>query len=149
MLIYIRMKKEENKSTDLIKYDMNCIPSNTELKQLIEKLLTRFENWKIQAEINPNPKIVHSFKNIASIVDSLTSISESKMEYSYKNLSRHMSILIDMVAKLNTAITDSLMDDDFIDENEQNQINQALINVGRAAGELINIVMQAFGENKK
>ena len=142
------MKKTESKSTELTKPDSDYLPTNTELKHLIDKLLTRFENWKVQAETNPNPRIVHSFKSIVSVIDSISSITESKMQYSYKTLSRQMSILIDKVAKLNITITDSLMSDDMIDEEEQEKINKSLLEVGRAAGELISIVMQAFGQRK-
>lgn len=140
------MKEKKEEITELVRQRTQLLPSNTELKKLIEKLMIRFENWKIQAETNPNPRMVHSFKNIISVVDSLTDITETKMQYSYKNLSRQMSILIDCVAKLNIAITDSLMDDDIIDEDEQKNIDQALMNVGRATADLINIAMSAFGE---
>jgi len=143
------MPGRKKKSTELIKQNSQHMPSNAELKQLIEKLMVRFENWKVQAETNPNPRMVHSFRNLVSVVDSLTDITESKMKYSYKTLSRQMSILIDSVAKLNIAITDALMDDDMIDEHEQERIDKALMNVGRATAELFSIAMQAFGQRRE
>ena len=142
------MSKVKKGSTELVKQESKYLPSNADLKKLIEKLMIRFENWKLQAETNPNPRLVHSFKNIVSVVDSITDITESKMQYSYKALSRQMAILLDCVAKLNIAITESLMDDDMIDEVEQERIDKALMNVGRATADLISITMGAFGKRQ-
>ena len=55
-----------------------------------------------------------------------------------------MSILVDEVAKLNIAITDSLLEDDLIDEAEEERINESLKRVFQAAVQLIRIVQQAF-----
>ncbi len=129
--------------------DNKNLPNNAEIRKLLETTLTRFENWKIEVERNPNPRMVHTLKSIISIIDSIAEINETRLQYSYKNLSRHMSILIDEVAKLNLTITDSLMADDYIDAKEEKKINESLKNVIRAAIDLIRIVQQAFGSPKK
>ncbi|MCD6123150.1 MAG: hypothetical protein J7K04_15035 [Spirochaetales bacterium] len=120
-------------------------PSNAELKKLLDGTLTRFENWKVEVETNPNPRMVHSLKNLISIIDSISKINEKRISYSYKNLSRQMSILIAEVARLNLSITDSLMDDDMIDSKEERRINNSLKNLIQAAAELIRIVQEGFG----
>ena len=123
--------------------------TNAEIKKLLEKALIRFENWKLQMETNPNPRMVHGLKNIISIIDTLTSISEMKMRYSYKTLSRQMSLLIESVAKLNVSITDSLVEDDLIDEKEEETINRQMMSVIQRTVELIRIVQQAFGVRQR
>ena len=55
-----------------------------------------------------------------------------------------MSVLVDEVAKLNIAITDSLLEDDLIDDAEEELINESLKQVFQAAVHLIRIVQQAF-----
>ena len=75
-------------------YIEEIAPSNAELKKMLEGTLTRFENWKVQVETNPNPRMVHTLKNLMSIIDSISQVNEKRIEYSYKNLSRQMSILI-------------------------------------------------------
>lgn len=138
------MKKENKKTDEIIKHKAVILPSNAEVKRLIDKILVRFENWKIKAEKNPNPRLIHSLKSIISLIDSVTSIAKAKIKYSYKELSRQMSLLINSVAKLNTAISDSLMADDYIDEKEEKTINDALMEMVRAAVDLIAIVQQSF-----
>jgi hypothetical protein len=123
--------------------------TNAEIKKLLERALIRFENWKIQMETNPNPRMVHGLKNIISIIDTLTTISEMKMRYSYKNLSRQMSLLIESVAQLNLAITDSLMDDDLVDESEEENINTHMMSVIQRMVELIRLVQQGFGTRQR
>lgn len=118
--------------------------TNAEIKRLLEQTQTRLENWKLEIERNPNPRMIHVLKNIVGHIESLTRITETKIRYSYKTLSRQMSILIDEVAKLNIAITDSLMDDDLVDEAEEERINASLKRVVQAALDLIWIVQQAF-----
>jgi hypothetical protein len=118
--------------------------TNAEIKRLLEQTQTRLENWKLEIERNPNPRMIHVLKNIVGHIESLTRITETKIRYSYKTLSRQMSILIDEVAKLNIAITDSLMDDDLVDETEEERINASLKRVVQAALDLIWIVQQAF-----
>ena len=120
------------------------LPSNVEIKRLLEMTVTRLENWKVQVESNPNPRLVHVLKNIIAQIEALTELTEAKISYSYKALSRQMSILVDEVAKLNIAITDSLLEDDLIDEAEEERINESLKQVFQAAVHLIRIVQQAF-----
>ena len=120
------------------------LPTNAELKRLVEMTMTRLENWKVEVESNPNPRMVHILKNIIAQIEALTEITEAKVSYSYKALSRQMSILVDEVAKLNIAITDSLLEDDLIDEAEEERINESLKQVFQAAVQLIRIVQQAF-----
>jgi hypothetical protein len=123
--------------------------SNAELKRLLDRALVRFGNWKVQMETNPNPKIVHNLKSIVSIIDTITSVSERKILYSYKDLSRQMSNLIDEVAKLNVLITDSLLEDDAIDDLETERINSQMMTVIQRTVELIRLVQQAFGTRTK
>ena len=120
------------------------LPTNVELKRLLDMTVTRLENWKLEVEANPNPRMVHVLKNIIAQIETLTELTEAKISYSYKALSRQMSVLVDEVAKLNIAITDSLLDDDIIDEAEEERINESLKQVLQAAVNLIRIVQQAF-----
>jgi len=119
--------------------------TNVELKSLLDRALVRFGNWKVQIESNPNPKMVHSLKSIVSIIDTITSISERNMGYSYKDLSLQMSSLIEGVAQLNLLITGSLMEDDAIDEVEEKLINNQMMTVIQRTVELIRLVQQSFG----
>jgi hypothetical protein len=120
------------------------LPTNAELKRMLDAMVLRLENWKTEVEANPNPRMVHVLKNIVAQIDALTELSEGKISYSYKSLSRQISILVDEVAKLNIAITDSLMEDDLIDEREEERINESLRRVFQAALQLIRLVQQAF-----
>ena len=119
--------------------------TNVELKRLLDRALVRFGNWKVQIESNPNPKMVHSLKSIVSIIETITSISERNMGYSYKDLSLQMSSLIEGVAQLNLLITGSLMEDDAIDEVEEKLINNQMMTVIQRTVELIRLVQQSFG----
>lgn len=123
-------------------------PSNSELKTLIEKALVRFENWKIEVNRNPNPKMVHQLKNILSVINSISQISYEKVAFSYKMLSKKIAMLNKEVATLNLTIMDSLMDDDYLDEDEERIINECLKNVIQSAVELIQIVQNAFGRRR-
>ena len=134
-------KQKKNKASELTPREL---PTNAELKRLVEMTVTRLENWKVEVESNPNPRLVHVLKNIIAQIETLTELTEAKISYSYKALSRQMSILVDEVAKLNIAITDSLLDDDLIDEAEEERINDSLKQVFQAAVQLIRIVQQAF-----
>jgi len=134
-------KQKKTKSNELAPQGL---PSNAEIKRLVEMTVTRLENWKVEVESNPNPRLVHVLKNIISQIEALTDLTEAKISYSYKALSRQMSILVDEVAKLNIAITDSLLEDDLIDETEEERINESLKQVFQAAVQLIRIVQQAF-----
>jgi hypothetical protein len=134
-------KKKKAGATDLTPQEL---PTNVELKRLLDMTVTRLENWKVEVESNPNPRMVHVLKNIIAQIETLTELSEAKISYSYKALSRQMSILVDEVAKLNIAITDSLLEDDLIDDAEEDLINESLKQVFKAAVHLIRIVQQAF-----
>ncbi|MEW5814502.1 MAG: hypothetical protein AB1798_03770 [Spirochaetota bacterium] len=136
------MKKFSPENLD----DINL--SKAELKRLLDRAVTRFENWKIQMETNPNPRMVHSLKNIIAIIDNLSKFSEKKVEYSYKRLSQHMSLLMNEVASLNMAISSSLKDD-LIDEREEEKIINSLMKVIQSALDLIRIVQEGFGIRKK
>ncbi|UCF96745.1 MAG: hypothetical protein JSV89_16420 [Spirochaetaceae bacterium] len=136
------MAKQKKKKTNQLAPQE--LPTNAELKRLLEMTVTRLENWKVQVESNPNPRLVHVLKNIIAQIETLTELTETKVSYSYKALSRQMSILVDEVAKLNIAITDSLLEDDLIDETEEERINESLKQVFQAAVQLIRIVQQAF-----
>lgn len=128
---------------------MNSTPSNNDLHQLIEKAMTRFQNWKVEVERNPNPRMVHSLKNIVSIIDNLTNMADQKMKYSYKALCHRMASLLHEVADLNMNIMKGLHDDDTIDEEEEEQIVNSLFLVVRSATDLIRIVQDGFGMKKK
>ena len=134
-------KQKKNKTNELAPQEL---PTNAEIKRLVEMTVTRLENWKVEVERNPNPRLVHVLKNIIAQIETLTELTEAKISYSYKALSRQMSILVDEVAKLNIAITDSLLEDDLIDEAEEERINESLKQVFQAAVQLIRIVQQAF-----
>ena len=138
-------KIKKNGATDLTPQEL---PTNAELKRLLDMTVTRLENWKLEVERNPNPRMVHVLKNIIAQIETLTELSEAKISYSYKALSRQMSILVDEVAKLNIAITDSLLEDDLIDDSEEERINESLKQVFQAAVRLMRIVQQAFMRSK-
>lgn len=136
-----KKKTGERPETDLTPQG---IPTNVELKRLLGLTLTRLENWKLEVERNPNPRMVHVLKNIVAQIETLTHITDAKTTYSYKSLSRQMSVLVDEVGRLNLSITDALVEDDFIDEAEEERINENLRTMFQAAVQLIRIVQQAF-----
>ena len=123
--------------------------SNTELKKLLEKTLTTFQNWKLQVEKNPNPRMVHSLKNIVSIIDSISNITQRKIHFSYKALCNQMAKMLKEVASLNLVITNSLEDDDYIDEIEEKRILKRLMKVMQSATDLIQIVQEGFGMRRQ
>ena len=127
---------------------MDYSPSNSELKKLIEQAMIRFQNWKLEVEKNPNPRMVHSLKNIVSIINNLADSTQQKMKYSYKALCRRMADLIHEVAELNMNIMSGLDDDDMIDEIEEEKIVNSLFMVVRSATDLIRIVQDGFGMKK-
>jgi hypothetical protein len=139
-------KDREKKPREASELDLapRGMPSNVELRRLLELTLTRLENWKLEVERNPNPRMVHVLKNIVAQIESLTHITDAKVSYSYKSLSRQMSLLVDEVARLNLSITDALLEDDFVDTEEEERINQHLRTMFQAAVQLIRIVQQAF-----
>lgn len=125
--------------------ELGTQPTNAELKKLLRQVMSNLNNWKLQVERNPNPRLVHSLKNIASIIESISSVTERNLEFSYKALSRQMAMMIHEVADLNCKITDSLKVDDYIDEDEEKAIVGSLFNLIKAATELIRIVQEGFG----
>lgn len=119
--------------------------SNAELKRMLDSTLTRFENWRIEVERKPNPMMIHSLKNIMSIIDTVTSMNERRMEYSYKALVQRMAELTSETAALNMAIVTSLKDDDSIDEAELKIVSTRLFKLINAAAELARLVQEHFG----
>ena len=123
--------------------------TNAELKELLQRAMVRFENWTLQMETNPNPRMVHNLKSIASIIETITNISEMKIRYSYKELSRHMALLLDSIARLNLLISESLQDDDMLDEAEEQNINNQMMEVIHRVVELIRLAQQAFAGSRR
>ncbi len=122
--------------------------SNIELKRMIEKTMIRFENWRIEVERKPNPMMVHSLKNIMSIVESLTTMADKKVEYSYKALMEHMAELMSQTAGLNMAIVHALKEDDSLDYDELKKISARLFKLINAAAELARLVQRDFGSQE-
>lgn len=120
------------------------LPSNADLQDLLAKAMTRLENWRLELETNPSPRMVHALRNILGHMESIARVTETKAAFSYKHLSRQMSLLIGAVAELNLAITESLDDDDLIDAREEQRINASLKRVVEAAVEMIRIVQHGF-----
>ena len=120
-------------------------PSNAEIKKLLDQAMVRLQNWRREMEVNPNPRMVHSLKNVMSIIDSLTQSSYYTTHYSYKDLSQKMAVLIRDVAELNMSITESLESDDYIDEEEEKKIIHSLMEVMQSAADLIVSVQEGFG----
>ena len=123
--------------------------SNTQLKNMIDKALVQFENWKLQVVSNPNPRIVHQLGNIMMVINTVTDITNDNLKYSYKMLSKRMAELTKKVSCLNICIINSLMEDDRIDENEENRINSKLKLVMESAVNLIQVVQSSFGDNRR
>lgn len=119
--------------------------TNADLKRMLEQTMTRFENWRIEVERKPNPMMVHSLKNIMSIIESVTSMADRRMEYSYKALVQRMAELVNETAALNMAIVASLKDDDTLDEADLRVVSDRLLKLIHAAAELARIVQDHFG----
>lgn len=119
--------------------------SNGEIKKLLERILTRFENWRIEVERNPNPHMVHQLKNLVTIVDNVSSVVEEKKSYSYKQLASQMALMMKDAADLNLAITESLKADDSIDEKESLKIKQLLMSMIENSLGLMQIIQGSFG----
>ncbi len=124
-------------------------PSNAEIQKLLERALTRFQNWRVEVERDPNPRLVHQLKNLVSIIDSLSSITEGRMQYSYKQLAQRMALLVNEVAQLNMRITTSLARDDYLDEAEEKAITESLVTLMQTAVSLIGMVQERFGSGRK
>ena len=41
--------------------------------------VTRLENWKVEVESNPNPRLVHVLKNIIAQIETLTDLADAKI----------------------------------------------------------------------
>jgi len=106
--------------------------------------MIRFENWRVEVERKPNPMLVHSLKNIMSIIETVTSMADKRMEYSYKALVQRMAELTSQTAALNMSIVNSLEDDDSIDESELRTVSDKLFSLINAAAELARIVQEQF-----
>lgn len=124
-------------------------PSNAELKKLLDRTLVRFENWRVEVESNPNPHAVHQLKSLVSIIDSISSMAEKRMQFSYKQLSQRMASLVHEVAELNMMITTSLARDDYLDEEEERQVTRGLVSLVQSAVGLISMVQESFGSGRK
>lgn len=120
--------------------------SNFKLANMIDKAIIQFENWKTEINTKPNPKMVHQLNNIVTIIDSVVDISKINMNYSYKALSHNIAKLTKQNASLTLTIMESLKEDDFIDDKEQNSINDALKSVIESAVSLIQLVQESFGK---
>ncbi len=118
--------------------------SNADLRHMLDQTVTRFENWRIEVERKPNPMMVHSLKNIMSIIETVTSMADRRMEYSYKELVKRMAQLVNETAALNMAIVASLKDD-AVDEAELKTISTRLFKLINAAAELARLVQDHFG----
>jgi len=118
--------------------------SNADLKHMLDQTMTRFENWRIEVERKPNPMMIHSLKNIMSIIQTVTSMSDRRMEYSYKELVQRMAELMSETAALNMTIVNALRDDDSIDEDELQAISGGLFKLINAAAELARLVQEQF-----
>ena len=119
--------------------------SNADLKRMLDQTMTRFENWRVEVERKPNPMMIHSLKNIMSIIESVTSMADRRMEYSYKALVQRMAELMGETAALNMAIVNSLKDDDAMDEAELKTVSNRLFKLINAAAELARLVQEHFG----
>jgi hypothetical protein len=119
-----------------------------ELKRMLEQTMTRFENWRVEVERNPNPMMVHTLKNIISIIDTVSTVTEAKMEYSYKKVSLKMAALVHQTAQLNMTIAKALENDDFIDSEDQKHITKALVDLVNSAFVLIRTVQEGFGSTE-
>lgn len=125
------------------------LPSNSELKFLLDQAVVRFQNWKIDIERNPNPRMVHSLKNIIAIINSLSKVADQKIQYSYKVLCEHMAFLLKEVSDLNVSIITAVHEDDLVDEEEEEKIISGLMKVVQSATELIKIVQSRFGIKRR
>jgi len=112
---------------------------------MLDQTMTRFENWRVEVERKPNPMMIHSLKNIMSIIESVTSMADRRMEYSYKELIERMADLVNETAALNMSIVNSLRDDDAVDGAELKTISNRLYSLINAAAELARMVQEHFG----
>ena len=118
--------------------------SNADLKHMLDQTMIRFENWRVEVERKPNPMMIHSLKNIMSIIETVTAMADRRLEYSYKALVQRMAELTSQTAALNMTIVNSLKDDDAIDESELRMVSDKLFRLINAAAELARIVQEQF-----
>lgn len=123
--------------------------TNAELKRLIDKTMTRFENWRVEVETQPNPHMVHTLRNIVSVIDSVTSVYERKVHSSYKLILKEMAQLVSETAELNLSIARALERDDFLDQDEEKKITERLFSLVNAAMNLIRVVQEGFGQGRE
>ena len=119
--------------------------SNADLKRMLDQTMIRFENWRVEVERKPNPMMIHSLKNIMSIIETVTSMADRRIEYSYKALVTRMAELMHETAELNMTIVNSLQGDDSIDEDELKLVSSRLFTLINAAAELARLVQEHFG----
>ncbi|PKL08757.1 MAG: hypothetical protein CVV51_07330 [Spirochaetae bacterium HGW-Spirochaetae-7] len=55
--------------------------SNADLKHMLDQTMIRFENWRVEVERKPNPMMIHSLKNIMSIIETVTAMADRRLEY--------------------------------------------------------------------
>ena len=118
-------------------------PSNAEIARLLDQAVIRFQNWRVEADINPNPRMVHSLANIISIIDALTNISNERMQYSYKALVSEMAHLVDQVAQLNNAVIESISDN-IVSVDDLHRITDSLVSLVNSAVGLIRLLQNSF-----
>lgn len=121
--------------------------SNAELGHLIEQALVRFRNWRLEAELNPNPRMVHSLANILSLVDALADSTQRKMQYSYKELLSGMARLVDDTARLNNTVVRAL-DDDSVSRAELQAISDKLVALVNSAMRLVRLTQASFADGE-
>jgi len=121
--------------------------SNAEIARLLEQALVRFRNWSVEAELNPNPRMVHSLANILSLVEALTEAGKQKMQYSYKELLSGMARLVDDTARLNNTVVSSL-DDDSISREELQAISDKLVALVNSAMRLVRLLQDSFASGE-
>jgi hypothetical protein len=117
--------------------------SNAEIAHLLEQAVIRFNNWRVEAELNPNPHMVHSLANLIAIIDTLTEASGKRMQYSYKELVSAMAKLVDQTARLNNEVVASLADDS-LGVDDMQRITENLMTLINSAVELIRFLQDSF-----
>lgn len=132
------MDDEEDKMPEL---------SNAEVARLLDQALVRFRNWRLEAETNPNPRMVHSLANILSLVDALTEAGGKKMQYSYKDLLAGMARLVDDTARLNNTVV-SALDDDSVSRAELQSISERLVDLVNSAMRLVRLLEESFADGE-
>jgi hypothetical protein len=141
-----RTEKAETGMPDGAGIDID--PSNAEIARLLDQAVIGFQNWRVEADINPNPRMVHSLANIISIIDALTDINSKRMQYSYKALVSEMAGLVGQVARLNNSATIHKWLADEIGRHTMNRKAVGLLIVTVALLTSANIFAQDSKQNK-